>query len=106
MLGLYPVATQPVYLLNSPWFADINMTINHDKNLRITARNLDNADSYHVQSVRINGKDWDRNWFEHSDVMVDGGSIEFILGEEMISWERGDVPPSPGHAGVPVKKMS
>ncbi|KAK4540994.1 hypothetical protein LTR36_008363 [Oleoguttula mirabilis] len=97
MLGLYPVVTQPVYLIESPWFSDINVTVNGNATLRITASGLDNQDSYYVQSVRVNGRAWDRNWLEHSDVMVNGGTIEFELGSEMTSWETGDVPPSPGH---------
>ena len=97
MLGLYPVVTQPTYLIQSPWFSDINMTINGDKNLRIVANGLDNAESYYVQSVRVNGQEWERNWLEHADLMVDGGTIEFELGSEPVVWERGDVPPSPGH---------
>lgn len=97
MLGLYPVVTQPVYLLNSPWFADINMTINGNRTLRVTSNNLNNGDSYYVQSVKINGQPWDRNWFEHQDLMVEGGTIEFEMGSEMKYWETGDIPPSPGH---------
>lgn len=97
MLGLYPVVTQPVYMIESPWFADINMTINGNATLRITATGLDNANSYYVQSVRVNGQQWNRNWLSHSDVMVHGGTIEFELGGQPIVWENGDVPPSPGH---------
>lgn len=97
MLGLYPVVTQTTYLIQSPWFSDINITINNDKNLRIMATNLDNADSYYVQSVRVNGQPWEKNWLEHDDIMVEGGTIEFELGSEQTVWESGDVPPSPGH---------
>ncbi|KAK5137294.1 hypothetical protein LTR08_000264 [Meristemomyces frigidus] len=97
MLGLYPVVTQPVYLIESPWFSDINMTINGNATLRITATRLDNKDGYYVQSVKVNGQSWGRNWLEHSDVMVNGGTIEFELGSEMTRWETGEIPPSPGH---------
>lgn len=97
MVGLYPVVTQTTYLIGSPWFSDINMTINGNNTLRITAQNLDNAESYYVQSVKINGEDWNKNWFEHKDVMANGGTIEFVLGSNMTMWETGDVPPSPGH---------
>ena len=96
MLGLYPVVTTPVYLLESPWFRDINMTINGNKNLRILAEGLGD-DSYYVQGVKVNGVQWDKNWFEHEDVMVEGGTIEFVLGSEPKMWESGEVPPSPGH---------
>ena len=95
MLGIYPVVTQPVYLISSPWFPDLNMTINGNQTLRITATGLDRG--YYVQSVRINGQPWQKNWFEHQDLMEQGGSIEFELGPKMKAWETGSVPPSPGH---------
>lgn len=97
MLGLYPVVTQTTYLIQSPWFSDINMTINGNQTLRIMANNLDNDHSYYVQSVKVNGQAWDRNWLEHGDVMVEGGTVEFEMGAEPARWERGSVPPSPGH---------
>ncbi|KAI1825750.1 glycoside hydrolase family 92 protein [Xylaria intraflava] len=100
MLGLYPIVTQPVYLLESPWFTDINITINGNATLRITsdgkAASL-GQEGYYVQSVKINGEAWDRNWFNHEDIMVHGGTIEFSVGEKPVVWESGDVPPSPGH---------
>lgn len=98
MLGIYPVVTQPVYLLSSPWFPDLNMTINGNSTLRISATGLD--EGYYVQSVKINGKQWTKNWFEHGDVMTKGGHIEFELGKEDKAWESGEVPPSPGHVDL------
>lgn len=103
MLGLYPIVTQPVYLLESPWFTDINMTINGDKTLRITS-NGDNISlgqsGYFVESVKINGEVWERNWFNHEDIMVEGGTIEFTVGTAGQVWETGDLPPSPGRKAV------
>ena len=58
MLGLYPIVTTPVYLLESPWFRDINMTINGNKTLRILAEGLGD-DSYYVQGVKVSGVQWD-----------------------------------------------
>ncbi|KAJ5918112.1 hypothetical protein N7454_010487 [Penicillium verhagenii] len=95
MLGIYPIVTQPVYLLSSPWFPDLNMTINGNQTLRISATGLD--EGYYVQSVKINGEQWTKNWFEHDDIMTNGGRIEFELGKDANMWESGDVPPSPGH---------
>ena len=98
MLGLYPVVTTPVYLIQSPWFRDINVTINGgNATLRVTATDLDNAHGYYVQSVRVNGQPWTKNWLEHADIMVGGGTIEFEMGPEPTVWETGPVPPSPGH---------
>lgn len=50
-----------------------------------------------MQSVKVNGQDWSRNWFEYQDVMEQGGVIEFELGAEMKTWDTAEVPPSPGH---------
>lgn len=88
MLGLYPIVTQPVYLLGSPWFNDINVTINGDKNLRIRSYGASDPAAlgqaeYFVQSVKINGQAWTKNWFNHEDVMIDGGTIEFWVGENI-----------------------
>jgi putative alpha-1,2-mannosidase len=97
-LGLYPVVTQPIFLLGSPWFDDINMTVNGNHTLRITANGLNNQEeSYYVQSVKVNGKQWDKNWVEHDELMLRGGTLEFELGTEPCAWESGEVPPSPGH---------
>jgi putative alpha-1,2-mannosidase len=97
-LGLYPVVTQPVFLIGSPWFTDINITVNSIHTLRIMADGLDNeGGSYFVQSVRINGKQWGQNWVEHDELMLTGGMVEFEMGSEMTAWESGQPPPSPGH---------
>ncbi|KAI9877042.1 MAG: hypothetical protein M1830_004961 [Pleopsidium flavum] len=97
MLGLYPVVTQPVYLLLSPWFDDIAINVGGSGNatLRIMAKGLSDT-SYFVQSVRVNGQQWNQSWVSHDDIK-DGGSIEFMLGSEMVSWDTGALPPSPGH---------
>lgn len=102
MIGLYPIVTTPVYLLESPWFDDINITVNYNKTLRIRADGLNDDEgneAYYVQGVSINGTPWTKNWFEHGDmdIMAEGGEIVFELGSEMKRWETGEVPPSPGH---------
>ncbi|KAK8111759.1 family 92 glycoside hydrolase [Apiospora kogelbergensis] len=106
MLGLYPVVTQPLYLLASPWFADINVTINRDRTLRIVTTTSNGSDGsavalshsgFYVQSVKVNGDTWQQNWLLHDSVMVEGGIIEFEVGDEPVQWEKGEVPPSPGH---------
>jgi len=96
MMGLYPVVTQPVYLLLSPWFDDMKMNIGNGT-LRVTADRQGGRGIY-VQSVKVNGVVWDQNWVSHDDLVANGGgTIEFILGEEQKSWDTGNVPPSPGH---------
>jgi hypothetical protein len=71
--------------------------------------------------VHLNSKPWDRKWFEHGDIIKEGGIIgfalggiiEFALGGNMTMWETtGDVPPSPGgtwaikHSVIACAKLS
>ncbi|KAL7957493.1 family 92 glycosyl hydrolase [Trichoderma compactum] len=95
MLGLYPVVTQPVYLILAPWFEDISVSVGGSYTLRIKAKGLSNS-SFFVRSLKVNGKPWNKSWLEHSDI-AKGGLLEFVLGPEPKPWDTGDVPPSPGH---------
>lgn len=97
MLGLYPVVTQPIYLLLSPWFSDMSLSVGNNATLRITAQGLSDT-SYYVQSVTVNGKAWNQSWISHDDIK-NGGNIAFVLGSKQTSWDTGSVPPSPGHIG-------
>ena len=96
MLGLYPVVTQPVYLLLSPWFSDITMSVGGNATLRITAQNLTDT-SYFVQSVKVNGHPWNQSWVSHDQLVGGQSTIEFVLGSQMTMWDVGELPPSPGH---------
>lgn len=62
MLGMYPVVTTEVYLIESPWFEDIKMSVGDGKTLHITATGLNNSNSYFVQSVKINGQQWNQKY--------------------------------------------
>ena len=99
MLGLYPVVTQPVYLLLSPWFNDISVSAGGNSTLRITAQGLSET-SYYVQSVKVNGQPWNKSWITHDDIK-NGGRIDFVLGANQTSWDTGALPPSPGHVNLP-----
>ncbi|KAL7941462.1 glycoside hydrolase family 92 protein [Trichoderma barbatum] len=80
MLGLYPVVTQPVYLILAPWFEDISVSVGGSYTLRIKTKGLSNH-SFFVQSLKVNGKAWNKSGLEHSDIEK-GGLLEFVLGHE------------------------
>lgn len=98
MIGLYPVTGQTTFLIHSPWFDSLTIDLGAGKPpLRVTARNGDNngdAD-YFVQSLKVNGRQWDRSWLTWDDVFANGGELEFELGARPVRWATGDVPPSP-----------
>ena len=92
--------TQPVYLLLSPWFSDLRLSVgdNSNKTLHITAEGLSD-ESYYVQSVVVNGQAWNQSWISHADI-ENGGTIAFVLGSEAKEWNTGALPPSPGHVAL------
>ena len=100
LIGLYPIATQPIYLILSPWFSDLTIHVGNGKHMHITAENLDiQNESFYVQELWVNGLRWEKNWIEH-EVLVGGGEMRFVLGKERKGWDIGERPPSPGHFGV------
>lgn len=99
MIGLYPVATQPIYLILAPRFEKITMKLGDTgSTLKIQVNGL--ASGSYVQSVKVNSKVWTKSWISHEDIVgVNGGgsSLEFEMGSEPTAWDISDVPPSPGH---------
>lgn len=102
MLGLYPVATQSVYLVLAPRFANATLSLG-DSGAVLRIRTTAFGSGDYVQGLRVNGVRWNRSWVSHEDlVRADGqdSSLEFEMGVEAKTWDVGDVPPSPGHVVV------
>ncbi|KAL4807864.1 glycosyl hydrolase family 92-domain-containing protein [Aspergillus unguis] len=97
MIGLYPVTGQTTFLINSPWFESLTIDLGDGKKLDITTTGGDgNGDSsIYVQRLKVNGRNWRKNWLEWSDIFEEGGTLEFELGDEPSEWFKGEVPPSP-----------
>ncbi|RAL63288.1 hypothetical protein DID88_004364 [Monilinia fructigena] len=81
ILGLYPITATPNFLITSPWFESTTINLGPrgssdygSKKLRITSTGGDgNGDTnYYVQSLKVNGKDWDKNWLQWSDIFEEG----------------------------------
>ncbi|OTA95607.1 glycoside hydrolase family 92 protein [Hypoxylon sp. CO27-5] len=97
-MGFYPVAGQNVYLLTAPLFREVSIQTPSGK--PATLRNVGGFDApryrnIYIQSARLNGKPYTRNWITH-DFFVDGGTLEFILGPAESDWgtRDEDLPPS------------
>ncbi|KUJ08060.1 glycosyl hydrolase [Mollisia scopiformis] len=102
LLGLYPMVTQDVYLILSPWFSDLNISVACNKTLKITTEGLDQGP--YIQSLTVNGESWNKSWLTHGDLINgNGGSLHFVLGGEQTEWDVGDVPPSPGHLDLGIR---
>ncbi|KAK2612709.1 hypothetical protein QQS21_001326 [Conoideocrella luteorostrata] len=92
MMGLYPMTGQPVFLIGSPWFSDLTVSLGGGKELKIKT-NGGAEDVYFVQSLKVNGEKWNQGWLEWKDVFANGGVLEFELGEKQVNWTTGQTPP-------------
>ncbi|EON97419.1 putative glycosyl hydrolase protein [Phaeoacremonium minimum UCRPA7] len=95
MIGLYPMTGQTTFLIGSPWFDDLSISLGGGNSLHITSTGGSDT-SFYVQSLKVNGKTWTKNWVEWSDVFENGGTMDFVLGPEPVDWATGPAPPSPG----------
>lgn len=96
MIGLYPVTGQQTFLVASPWFERLEIALGEGKKLTITSKGGDQDTRIYVQSLKVNGKVWDKNWVTYDDVFAEGGRMDFVLGAEPVRWaNNGTLPPSP-----------
>ncbi|KAE9363067.1 glycoside hydrolase family 92 protein [Stipitochalara longipes BDJ] len=94
MLGLYPMVGQTTFLIGSPWFANTSVSLGVGKALTMTTTGGTN-ESYYVQSLRVNGKQWKQSWVTWDDIFANGGTMDFVLGPVPKNWTTGPPPPSP-----------
>lgn len=99
-IGLYPLTGQTTFLIHSPRYS-MDVDLGSGKTLKITVEGGDQHTAFQVQSLKINGKDWKKNWLTYDDIFKNGGTMEFVLGETASTWfTNGQLPPSPGTPGV------
>jgi predicted alpha-1,2-mannosidase len=80
MMGFYPVTPGlPVYTIGSPFFEKTTIDLGNNRLFTITARNYSPGHKY-IQKAYLNGKEWNKAWFAHSDIEK-GGSLELEMGE-------------------------
>jgi putative alpha-1,2-mannosidase len=79
-MGFYPVtAGVPAYTFGSPIFSKVTLHLDGGKTFVLDASKAD-ADNKYIQSVKVNGKAWDKTWFSH-DVLVSGGRVTMEMGD-------------------------
>lgn len=79
MMGFYPVTPGlPVYALTSPVFEEIAVDVGDGKTFRIVCRDY-SPDHRYIQSATLDGKDWNKSWISHGDIM-NGAVLELTMG--------------------------
>ena len=77
-MGFYPVnPAEQIYVLGKPMLQSAEFTVK-DKPFKMIAHNL-NKENIYVQSVLLNGKEYDKLYISHEDI-VNGGTLEFVMG--------------------------
>ena len=78
-LGFYPVTPGlPMYVIGSPFFKSAKLDIGNGKTFEVVCSNY-SPDNKFIQSAKLNGKDWNKSWFSHEDLMK-GGKLELVMG--------------------------
>ena len=93
-MGFYPVTPgSPTYNIGSPVFNNIKIRLSNGKIFEIVAPNNSDENIF-IQSVQLNGVEWNKPWFSHSDI-INGGKLVLIMGDKANkNWGTQDPPPS------------
>ncbi len=91
-MGFYPNAGQDVYLFGSPLFSRVEIDLGNSNTLVIRAKNVSEKNKY-IQSATCNGKEWNKAWFSHSDI-INGAEFVLEMGDRPSGWGNADFPPS------------
>lgn len=95
-LGFYPVTPgMPAYNIGSPIFNRVRLTLSNGKIFEIEAQGASTENKY-IQSATLNGRSWNKPWFEHDDIK-NGGKLVLVMGKyPNKAWgtAKRDVPPS------------
>jgi len=79
-LGFYPVCpASPYYMIASPTFPKATLHLQNGRKFTIIAKNA-SLENIYIQSVRLNGKPYNRNYFSHKEILK-GGTLEFEMGD-------------------------
>jgi predicted alpha-1,2-mannosidase len=78
-LGFYTVdPSSSAYILGSPLFDQMTIHMGNGKNFTITALH-NSATNVYIQSATLNGRPWNKPWFDHSDIAA-GGELVLTMG--------------------------
>ncbi len=94
MMGFYPVTPgSPTYNIGSPTFNEVSVRLGNGKIFEIIAQN-NSPENKFIQSATLNGKEWNKPWFNHSDIENGGKLILMMGGKANKKWGINDAPPS------------
>lgn len=91
-MGFYPVCpTSSQYVLGTPLFKSMTITLDNGKKVVINAPN-NSAQNQYVQSLTVNGKPYDLNYFTHA-TLTKGAVLNYVMSDKP-NTQRGTKPSS------------
>ncbi|WP_442590633.1 GH92 family glycosyl hydrolase [Pedobacter sp. AW31-3R] len=80
-LGFYPVTPAvDQYVLGAPLFKKVTLNLENGKQVIINAAN-NNASNRYIQTLKLNTKDYTKNWLSHSELLK-GAVLDFHMSAE------------------------
>ena len=79
-MGFYPVCPgTDQYVLGAPYLPYLKMTLPNGKDIGDQKRRVSATRKRYVQSLKLNGKVYDKMYITHEDILK-GGVLEFKMG--------------------------
>ena len=94
-MGFYPLQMgNASYAIGSPLFKKMTVHLDNGRTLVINAP-ANSARNIYVQSLKVNGKKWDKSYLPHAEIAA-GGVLDFEMGSSPSRWATGPdaAPPS------------
>ena len=89
-LGFYPVCpASDEYAIGTPLFKKATVTLPDGKQIVLNAPE-NSKDNFYIGGIKLNGKNWTRNYFKHSD-LTNGAKIVYSMSAEPVT-TRGTAP--------------
>lgn len=93
-MGFYPVTpATDEYVLGSPIFDKVTISLNNGKKVRIETKNNSDKNRY-IQNLKFNNKHYSKNYIKHSELLK-GANLSFEMGAEpnkQRGVSKGDLP--------------
>jgi predicted alpha-1,2-mannosidase len=93
MMGFYPNAGQPYYLINTPYFEKTIIHQENGKDFTIRTINLSAKNKY-IKSATLNGQQLDKAFIDHSDIVAGGELVLTMDAVPSTVWGTKILPPS------------
>ena len=90
MMGIYPNAGMPYYLIHTPMLAQTTLHLAGGRDFSIVARGL-TAERRYIRAARLNGRDYPWSTIAHQQ-LLEGGTLELIMDTKPGDWGKEMLP--------------